>query len=200
MHDTIVERFDELGIKYVLGERVMEWPVAPDTYDGKLKSVRTDKGSELSADLVLVCTGTRPHVEVMAKLEPDAIAHNGCINVRPTMQVEVKRPQGGVDAVANGISKLGLDANLDHIFAVGDCVDVKCIRAGHNSAAMGSVAARNIVRLVNEQEGKGNAVLENFKAGPDKIKVSLGLVSEVVRQVANMSSRRRCSAEPMPHL
>lgn len=173
MHDAIVARCEDMGIKTVLGERVMQWPESPDTYDGKLKTVRTDKGSDVSAELVLVCTGTRPHIELLASLEPDAIAPNGCINVRPTMQVDVKRShQDDDDKLSEAVSKLNLNPSLDHIFAVGDCADVKCIRAGHNSFAMGAVAARNIVRLVH-----GSGELEDYEAGPDRIKVSLGLVS-----------------------
>lgn len=183
MHEIVVARCAEIGVTTVLGERVMQWPEEPDTYDGKQKTVVTDKGTAIAAELVLVCTGTKPHVELMAELNHDAIAPNGCISVHPTMQVALKR-SGGVDGVTQGVAQLGQDS-LDNWFAVGDCADVECIRAGHNSFAMGAVAARNIVRLVHARDGHsdghsdahGQARLEKYVASEDRIKISLGMVS-----------------------
>jgi hypothetical protein len=45
---------------------------------------------------------------------------------------------------------------------------------------MGEVAARNVLRLVEKQEGRANEELEAYKPGPPAIKVSLGLKTAVI--------------------
>lgn len=157
LHDEVVRRCGALGVNVVLGERVMEWPAAPGTLDGELKTVKTDKGSTLSAELVLVCTGTKPHSGFMRALDESTIAANNCIRVKDTMQVASD------------------DGRWDHFFAIGDCADTTAIRAGHMSFAQGSVASRNIVRLILAKEEEKAAELENYVPDEAKIKVTLGL-------------------------
>lgn len=161
LHDEVVRRCAALGVKLVLGERVLEWPANPGVLDGELKTVRTDKGSTLSADLVLVCTGTKPHCGFMAALDPSAVAANNCIRVRDTLQVD------------------SADGRWDHFFAIGDCADTTAIRAGHMSFAMGSVASRNIVRLIAAEAGH-DADLEAYVPEEAKIKVTLGITHNCV--------------------
>ncbi|CAK9782311.1 FAD/NAD(P)-binding domain-containing protein [Cutaneotrichosporon oleaginosum] len=157
LHDEVVRRCGELGVNLVLGERVMSWPTNPGVLDGTPKTVTTDKGTSLSADLVLVCTGTKPHSGFMRALDADAVAPNGCIRVKDTLQVASD------------------DGRWDTFFAIGDCADTTAIRAGHMSFAMGSVAARNIVRLIAAKGKEATAELEKYVPEEAKIKVTLGL-------------------------
>lgn len=162
LHDEVVRRCAELGVNVVLGERVMEWPTNPGVVDGTTKTVTTNKGSKLTADLVLVCTGTKPHTGFMNTINKDTIAPNGCIRIKATMQVRTE----GED-----------DTRFDHFFAVGDCADTTAIRAGHMAFAMGSVAARNIIRVIEAREAGREAQLEIYVPEEAKIKVTLGRVS-----------------------
>ncbi|BEJ02759.1 hypothetical protein CcaverHIS631_0705540 [Cutaneotrichosporon cavernicola] len=154
LHDQVVRRCADLGINVILGERVVEWPTNPGVVDGSPKTITTDKGSRLSADLVLVCTGSRPHSSFMASLDPTTVAENGCIRVNEALQVQGE--------------------GLDHMFAIGDCADTTAIRAGHMSFAMGNVAARNIIRLIQGGE------MEKYVPEAAKIKVTLGITHNCV--------------------
>lgn len=88
MHDAIIAGLEKLGVEVVLGERVTTWPEEPERLDGRTKVVRTDKGGVYEADLVLPCTGQKPHVSFMADLSPSSISKTTSrIRVRPTMQV-----------------------------------------------------------------------------------------------------------------
>lgn len=88
MHDAIISGLEQLGVEVVLGERVTTWPEEPERLDGRTKVVRTDKGGVYEADLVLPCTGQKPHVSFMAELSPSSISKTTSrIRVRPTMQV-----------------------------------------------------------------------------------------------------------------
>ncbi|WOO80052.1 Fe-regulated protein 8 [Vanrija pseudolonga] len=156
-HDAVVDKLGKLGVKTVLGERVTSWPDRPLDVDGEDKVVVTDKGSTLTADLVLVCTGSKPNTALFAGVDPAAILPNGLIHVGPTLQV----------------------ANTEW-FAIGDAADSEGIFAGHESYAQGSCAARNILRLIEVREGRSATPLEEYKAGPVRIKVSLGINEYVV--------------------
>lgn len=165
LHDEVVRRCGELGVNLVLGERVMEWPKNPNVVDGLTKTVVTNKGSRLSADLVLVCTGTKPHSGWMALLDPATIAENKCIRIKETMQVRTEaEAEGG-------------ETRWDNFFAIGDVADTTAIRAGHMAFAMGSVAARNIMRLIEAREAGREPELEVYVPEEAKIKVTLGRVS-----------------------
>ena len=66
-----------------------------------------------------------------------------------------------------------------NIFAIGDAADAfGAIPAGHNAYAQGELAAKNIVRLIENATSDGEAqALHEYTASPPAIKVSLGLVS-----------------------
>lgn len=158
MHDAVVDALARLGVRAVLGQRVVSWP-ANLGFDGTEKVVRTDAGETFAADLVLPCTGTKPHSAFMAGLEPETInPANGRIAVRPTTQVkrfDVADLMEGlsVDGKEVEVADKRSDRDLDHLFAIGDCADTVAIQAGHVSYYQGVVAVKNILRLI-EKESK----------------------------------------------
>ncbi|KAL7424159.1 hypothetical protein Q5752_001745 [Cryptotrichosporon argae] len=88
MHTEVLKGLHDVGVEVVLGERVVTWPDEPEILDGRVKVVRTDKGREFEADLVLPCTGQKAHVALMAALAPSTISPvTSRIRVRPTLQV-----------------------------------------------------------------------------------------------------------------
>lgn len=208
MHTAVMDKLNNLGIDTVLGERVMTWPADPEVLDGKTKVVRTDKGRVFEADLVLPCTGQKPHSALMAALSPASINPlSNRIRVEPTLQVAAgpSRPAASRRSTADQLAALSLqpppsdtppssrgsdssdpdadetDEDFSHMFAIGDCADTGAIQAGYTAYWQAEVAARNIMRLVEEDEGaEGGAVeLEVYKPGPASIKVSLGLTTAV---------------------
>lgn len=102
-----MENLKSLGVETILGERVLTWPENPECLDGEEKLVTTDKGRQFTADIVLPCTGQRPHVSAMAALCPETISPlSGRIRVLPTMQVSVG-PVRPAATRANTLQKLG---------------------------------------------------------------------------------------------
>lgn len=164
-HDIVVQRFEELGIAYALDDRVVTWPENPGRVDGAVKTVTTQSGKTYDADVVLVCTGPRPHVEQLAALDPAVLAPSGRIRVDEHLRVDT-------------------DA-LRHVFAVGDAADTKAILAGHMANAMAGLAARNILRLIQAEQDSAPAKLEQFVVDPamQRIKISLGIRDGVVAGV-----------------
>lgn len=68
------------------------------------------------------------------------------------------------------------EEDLRHIFAIGDCAETGAIQAGHTAYWQAEVAARNVCRLIERQEGRGKETLESYKPGAPCIKLTLGLV------------------------
>ena len=103
----VIENLRRLGVETILGERVLTWPSNPENLDGEDKIVTTDKGRTFTADIVLPCTGQKPHVTAMAALCPETISPtSGRIRVRPTMQVS-NGPVRPVATRANTLEQLG---------------------------------------------------------------------------------------------
>jgi NADH dehydrogenase FAD-containing subunit len=67
--------------------------------------------------------------------------------------------------------------DLRHIFAIGDCAETGAIQAGHTAYWQAEVAARNVCRLIEKEEGREKETLESYKPGKPCIKLTLGLVS-----------------------
>lgn len=179
MHDIVVAGLQRVGVDLILGERVTSWPADPLVLDGRDKTITTETGRTVTADIVLACTGQKPHAELLASLDPRAIAPNGRIRVRGTTQVDVT---GGKD-LDEAVAGLRLDS-LDHIFAIGDCANTTAIQAGHTAYWQGEVAARNIQRLIDNKRCQDPNVeveeLEVYAPGAPAIKVTLGLSHYVI--------------------
>ncbi|WVQ78398.1 hypothetical protein IAT38_000484 [Cryptococcus sp. DSM 104549] len=215
LHVIIVEALEKMGVDVVLGERVMTWPTNPDTYDGKTKIVTTDKGRTFEADLVLPCTGQKPHVSLMAEVNPSLISPTTSrILVSPTQQVHPgPLPSKGASSATEQLSKLSLgplpvtppasDAgspptpnedlaqgeDYSHIFAIGDCAETTAIQAGHTAYWMGEVAARNIMRLIDREDDgpKKDEELEIYKPGAPAIKITLGITNAVIANATGVT-------------
>jgi NADH dehydrogenase FAD-containing subunit len=156
----------ELGVQTVLGERVMTWPEHSEIFDGNLKTLVTSAGRELKAELVLPCTGQKPHVALMAAFRPGLISPTtGRIRIHPTLQVDNSAP--GTDNAED----------LSHIFACGDCAESGAIQAGHTAYWQGQQAAQNIVKRIANKEVLLAGPLGEYKPTHPAIKVTLGRVS-----------------------
>jgi NADH dehydrogenase FAD-containing subunit len=71
------------------------------------------------------------------------------------------------------------EEDLRHIFAIGDCAETGAIQAGHTAYWQAEVAARNVCRMIEKQEGRAKETLESYKPGAPCIKLTLGLVSDL---------------------
>ncbi|AAW40966.1 hypothetical protein CNBA4820 [Cryptococcus deneoformans B-3501A] len=207
LHVTVMEALTKMGVDVVLGERVMTWPDEPEVLDGKTKYVTTDKGRTFEADIVLPCTGQRPHVSLMAELDPALISPmTGRIRVLPTQQVCPSRlasventekqfsksfmptvtpplTSSSATSIGSDEDQLQTQKDYNHIFAIGDCAQTKAIQAGHTAFGQGEVAARNILRLI-EKEGEAGKIndeeLEEYEAPKPAIKLTLGIKNGVL--------------------
>lgn len=143
----------------------MKWPEHPEILDGHLKTLVTSTGREMTAEMILPCTGQRPHTALMSELCPQAVSPtSGRIRIRPNLQID------------NSLT--GLEAeDLSHIFACGDCADSGAIQAGHTAYWQGQQASENVVKAIAIKEGKAEGPLGEYVPTHPAIKVTLGRVS-----------------------
>lgn len=156
----------QLGVNVILGERVTAWPEHPEILDGHLKTIVTCSGRQLSAEMILPCTGQKPHVALMASFRPHTICPiTGRIRIKPSLQVD------------NSLTGNAETEDLSHIFACGDCAESGAIQAGHTAYWQGQQAAQNIVKMIAIENGLAEGPLGEYKPTHPAIKVTLGRVS-----------------------
>ncbi|KDQ22877.1 hypothetical protein PLEOSDRAFT_1050631 [Pleurotus ostreatus PC15] len=175
MHTEILASTVKLGVDVILGERLdlkSVEEVPPKRNEAGQRVVRTVKGRELAADLLMLCTGQRANTEIMGKMDPATVdPGTHLVHVLRTLQVGVLKPEGN----KNPEGTVG-NTPYPHIFAVGDAADAfGAIQAGHTAYAQAELAGKNILQLI---DGKDHE-LESYKPGPPGIKVSLGLKHSV---------------------
>jgi NADH dehydrogenase FAD-containing subunit len=162
----VMKSLQQLGVIVVLGERVMTWPEHPEILDGNLKTLVTSAGRQLTAEMILPCTGQKPHVRLMASFRPQTISPiTGRIRINLTLQVDNSLP---------GITET---EDLSHIFACGDCAESGAIQAGHTAYWQGQQAAENVVKMIALKAGLAEGPLGEYKPTHPAIKVTLGRVS-----------------------
>ncbi|EKM58396.1 uncharacterized protein PHACADRAFT_117301 [Phanerochaete carnosa HHB-10118-sp] len=181
MHELITSRMSELGIQVILGERLDVSSVPPSALiTTKEHVLRTLSGREIRAGLVLLCTGQRPNTDLLRKVAPDSIIadgpNHGQVRVTRSMQIAVP--------LAEPCCSDGLHSISPHIFAIGDPADAfGASKLGYCAHSQGMVAANNILKLVQRQEGaSGDETLGSYSPGPPGIKLSVGLTQAIYQR------------------
>ncbi|KAM0748243.1 FAD/NAD(P)-binding domain-containing protein [Meredithblackwellia eburnea MCA 4105] len=158
IHEIVSKRFEELGVKTVLGSRAKipagGWEAVKD---GGV--VELQDGRKVEGDLIILSTGQTPLSGPIKTLAPSAITESGFIKVKPTFQISATGVEG-----------------LENIFAVGDIADSGAPKAARPGAVQAGVVARNIAKLV---AGKQEP-LETYKPDPAAIHLTLGLIESII--------------------
>ncbi|XP_071950277.1 ferroptosis suppressor protein 1-like [Antedon mediterranea] len=119
--NSLRKQLEALGVKLILGEKVTNLDELP--LDGSEKCiVKTDKGSEVEADLVFVCIGLKINIAAYSSALSNSMDEHGCLKVRPTLQVE----------------------GHDNIFAIGDCSNINKVKMAYYAGLHSNVVVKNI--------------------------------------------------------
>ncbi|KAK4048629.1 hypothetical protein OIV83_004599 [Microbotryomycetes sp. JL201] len=185
LHELVMNRFKELGIKTVLGSRAV---VPPGGFEGA-KRVETLDGRTIEADFVINATGQTPNSGLLKTFAPQAVNDSGYISVKSTFQVDAP--------------------GCETVFALGDIADSGAPKAARPGMVQAGIVARNVVSLLGVEanpstptDGKpafepptdsianepmsatdlnGNPVLlETYRPDPAAIHLTLGFVESVV--------------------
>ncbi|XP_078614182.1 ferroptosis suppressor protein 1-like [Branchiostoma floridae x Branchiostoma japonicum] len=147
--DAFQERLKEvlqgLGVKLVLGERVTNLDELP-TDRVETATVMTDKGTEISADLVIPCTGLKVNSTAYKDSLASSVEDNGSLKVNNLFEVQ----------------------GTERIYAIGDCTNIPETKMAYRAGMHAELLAKNI--LAQETGG----TVKEYKPDPFIMVVSVG--------------------------
>ncbi|KAL5501243.1 hypothetical protein ACEPAH_9630 [Sanghuangporus vaninii] len=110
LHTEVLKSVEDLSVDLILGERLDMASALPENTKYNERGQRivwTEKGREIVADLILLCTGQVPNTELLAEMSPVSINPKSKLAyVLPTMQLSVTPP---ASELYNDIEQLKLD-------------------------------------------------------------------------------------------
>ncbi|XP_019394074.1 PREDICTED: apoptosis-inducing factor 2 isoform X2 [Crocodylus porosus] len=108
--------------------------------------VKTDKGTEIAADLVILCTGIKINSSAYNTAFKDKMASNGALKVNKHLQVE----------------------GYDNIYAIGDCADVKEPKMAYHAGLHANIVVANIINSLTQKP------LKTYQPGSLSFLLSMG--------------------------
>ncbi|TKC51627.1 hypothetical protein EI555_008943 [Monodon monoceros] len=117
------------GVQLLLSERVSNLEALPLNKHREHITVQTDKGTEVAANLVIACSGIKINSLAYRSAFGDQLASDGALRVNEYLQVE----------------------GYSHIYAIGDCADVREPKMAYHASLHASVAVANIVNSMKQR-------------------------------------------------
>lgn len=129
LHEIVLKRFEELGVKSLLGSRA-KLP------EGGWEAVRNggkvilENGEVVEGDLIIFATGQTPLSGPLKSFSPSAMLPSGFVSFKSTLQVD------SVEIVKG------------NVFAIGDIADSGAPKAARPGGVQAGIVARNIVKVL----------------------------------------------------
>ncbi|NWW90824.1 AIFM2 factor, partial [Rhynochetos jubatus] len=117
------------GVRLLLSERLSNMESLVANRFWKDTVVKTEKGTEVVVDLVVLCTGIKINTSAYAAAFGDKMVSNGALKVNKHLQVE----------------------GYENIYAIGDCADLKEPKMAYHAGLHANVAATNIVNSLKHK-------------------------------------------------
>lgn len=117
------------GVQLLLSERVSNLEGLPLNEYRECIQVRTDKGTEVATNLVIVCNGIKINSSAYHNAFESHLASNGALRVNEHLQVE----------------------GYTRVYAIGDCADVKEPKMAYHAGLHAGVAVANIVNSMKQR-------------------------------------------------
>ncbi|XP_066205709.1 ferroptosis suppressor protein 1 isoform X2 [Saccopteryx leptura] len=117
------------GVRLLLSERVNNLEELPFNKYQESISVRTDKGTEVATNLVIVCNGIKINSFAYHSAFESQLASSGALRVNEYLQVE----------------------GCTHVYAIGDCADVNEPKMAYHAGLHANIAVANIVNSMKQR-------------------------------------------------
>ncbi|NXG86763.1 AIFM2 factor, partial [Stercorarius parasiticus] len=91
--------------------------------------IRTEKGTEVVADMVVLCTGIKINCSAYASAFGDRMASNGALKVNKHLQLE----------------------GYENIYAIGDCADLKEPKMAYHAGLHANIVVTNIINSLTHK-------------------------------------------------
>ncbi|XP_021253450.1 apoptosis-inducing factor 2 isoform X2 [Numida meleagris] len=134
------------GVRLLLSEKVSNVEKLTTNQFQKDMVVRTEKGTEVVADMVVLCTGIKINSSAYATAFGDKLASNGALNVNKHLQVE----------------------GYENIYAIGDCADLKEPKMAYHAGLHANIVVSNIINSLTHKP------LKTYQPGSLTFLLSMG--------------------------
>ncbi|XP_029927140.1 ferroptosis suppressor protein 1 [Myripristis murdjan] len=135
------------GVELLLGQKLLNLAELQVNVTRRNMQVRTDKGTQLKTDLIIVCTGLKVNAAAYAASLPGGcVADSGALKVNEHLQVD----------------------GFSNVFAVGDCADINEPKMAYHAGLHAAVAVSNIT---NSLSGKP---LTSYRTGNVTMLLAMG--------------------------
>ncbi|GAA6039527.1 hypothetical protein JCM8097_008368 [Rhodosporidiobolus ruineniae] len=164
LHEIVLKRFEELGIKSVLNVRA---EIPEGGYEGLNErgggEVVLKDGRRIKADYVIHALGQTPNSQLLAPLASSAILPTGFVRVAPSLLVSPTSPAEA--------------QKLDgRVWAIGDIAETGAAKAARPAILeQAPILVRNLEKVM-----KGEGDFESYAPSPGAIHLTLGIVESVV--------------------
>ncbi|XP_036784666.2 ferroptosis suppressor protein 1 isoform X1 [Manis pentadactyla] len=111
------------GVNLLLSERVSNLEELSPNEHRECIRVQTDKDTEVATNLVIVCNGIKVNSSAYRSVFESQLAGNGALRVNQYLQVE----------------------GCSHIYAIGDCANVKEPKTAYHAGLHANIAVANII-------------------------------------------------------
>ncbi|XP_067241254.1 apoptosis-inducing factor 2 isoform X2 [Chanodichthys erythropterus] len=136
----------EKGVELLLGQKVSNLDELELNVCQSGMVVKTNKNEQVTADLVICCTGNKINSEAYRSSLSTCLTENGALKVNKHLQVE----------------------GFDNVYAVGDCANVNEPKLAYHAGLHAGVAATNII---NSLSGKA---LTSYHTGNVTMLIAMG--------------------------
>ena len=120
---------NKLGVKVIRGERLME-RLCGNVFEKRM--LRTDKGTNIEADIQLLCGGFTPVVSLVQELDASLITERGAVKVNSHLQVEGER--------------------YAHLFALGDMCSHPAPKMAYIAGEQGKFLAGELAAVIHKKQ------------------------------------------------
>nr|XP_060624846.1 ferroptosis suppressor protein 1 [Anolis sagrei ordinatus] len=129
VRQEVKETLIQEGVNLFLGQKVDNLDELTLHQFKENMLVKTDKGTEMVTDMVILCTGIKVNSSAYSSSFVNKLASNGALKVNDYLQVE----------------------GYDNIYAIGDCADVKEPKMAYHAALHADVAVTNIINSLTQK-------------------------------------------------
>ncbi|XP_066410793.1 ferroptosis suppressor protein 1 [Molothrus aeneus] len=134
------------GVQLLLSEKVSDIENLRPNQFQKDMVVRTERGTEVVVDMVVLCTGIKINSSAYAAAFGDKMASNGALKVNKHLQVE----------------------GYENIYAIGDCADLKEPKMAYHAGLHANIVVTNIINSLTQKP------LKTYEPGSLTFLLSMG--------------------------
>ncbi|XP_077206653.1 ferroptosis suppressor protein 1 isoform X2 [Paroedura picta] len=146
VRQKVKEILIQMGVHILFSERVSNLDMLTLNQFKEDMTVKTDKGSEVATDMVILCTGIKVNSSAYSSAFSDKLANDGALKVNEHLQVE----------------------GFENIYAIGDCAHVKEPKMAYHAGLHANVAVTNIINSLTQKP------LKTYKPGSLTFLLSMG--------------------------